>query len=190
MSLYTSRREISFMADLKIENIIGHIQVARILDLEIIFDLFPNAKYDPEEVPALVIKFEEPKSVSMLFKHGRIIFSGIKRFEDIEKIKDTICTKLNQSGIKTYKDPTIEIKTIITSTDINKNLDLESIAKSLDGFEYNPKIFPGLVYKNTNQNTVILLFHSGKIVGSGLELEEISTTIDKIITEISSLKIN
>jgi len=177
------------MADLKIENIIGDLQIARILDIEKIFDLFPKAKYDPDDVPALVVKFEEIKSVAMIFKNGKVVFSGVKRFEDAEKIKDTICEKLNQSGIKTYKNIEIKIKNIITTSEINKNFDLSKIAESIEDAKYNPKKFIGIIYKNENQNTVILLFHSGKIVGCGLELEEISTSIDMFMSKISELKI-
>jgi transcription initiation factor TFIID TATA-box-binding protein len=176
------------MADLKIENIVGNIQVARTLDLEKIFEFFPNTKYDPDEAPSLVVKFDDPKSVVMIFKNGKVVFSGIKRFEDTEKIKSIICDKLNHSGIKTYKDPEIKIQNIITSTDIENEINLSKIVKSINKFQYNPEEFPGLVYISPNQNTVILLFHSGKIIGNGIELEEISTTIDRIMEEITSVK--
>lgn len=177
------------MADVKIENIVGNIQIAQILDIERIFDLFPNSKYDPTEIPALVINLEDPKSVIMILKNGKLFFSGVKSIEDAHKIKETIVDKLNRNGIKTYKEINIEIMNITTSADLETSIDLSKIADSLDEVEYNPKNFPGLLYKNENQNTVILLFDSGKIVGSGLEFEEISSTIDKMTNEISSLNV-
>ena len=53
--------------------------------------------------------------------------------------------------------------------------------------EYDPEYFPGLIYKSDDPNTVILLFDSGKIVCSGTESEEISTAIDRMTNELSSL---
>lgn len=177
------------MADMKIENIVGNVLIARVLDIEKIFDLFPNSKYDPTEVPALVINYQDPKCVVMIFKNGKIIFSGLKSMENIQKIKENIIDKLNKNGIKTYKKTDVQINNITVTTKIEKYLDLSKIADSLDGVEYKPKSFPGLIYKTKNQNTVILLFDSGKIVGSGSEFEEISSTIDKMTNKLMSLDI-
>ena len=45
--------------------------------------------------------------------------------------------------------------------------DLQSIALGLDGAEYEPEQFPGLIYRLSEPKTAILLFRSGKVVCTG-----------------------
>jgi len=44
--------------------------------------------------------------------------------------------------------------------------------------EYDPKVFPGVVYKGEDPNTVILLFDSGKIVCNAATLEQSTRALD------------
>ena len=58
----------------------------------------------------------------------------------------------------------------------------------LENVEYEPEQFPGLVYRLKDPMVAMLLFGSGKIVCAGAKnLEDISTAIDKISLELSSL---
>jgi TATA-box binding protein (TBP) (component of TFIID and TFIIIB) len=46
-----------------------------------------------------------------------------------------------------------------------------------------------LVYKGDDPNTVILLFGSGKIVCNGINLEEVTVALDKILEKLLSFGI-
>ena len=97
--------------------------------------------------------------------------------------------KLNDVGVKVFKKPKIVVQNMVASLDLKKNLDLNSIAQSmwLENVKYEPKQFPGLVYKMDNPNAVIFIFGSGKIVCTGTKLEEISAAIDKTTDKLSSV---
>ncbi len=55
----------------------------------------------------------------------------------------------------------------MASTSLGTKLDLQLIARSLDGAEYEPTEFPGLIYRLKEPKTAILLFQSGKVVCTG-----------------------
>ena len=177
------------MTDIKIENVVGFTQIAESLDLGKLAEVIPDSRYNPEEVPALIIHSEKPKTVAMLFSNGKVVFTGPKTMEDAHELTESICEKLDGVGVKPYKQLDIKIQNIVASTDIKKNLNLRSIANSLENVEYDPEHFPGLIYKPDDPNAVILLFDSGKIVCNGTESEEISTAIDRMTNKLSSLGI-
>jgi transcription initiation factor TFIID TATA-box-binding protein len=61
----------------------------------------------------------------------------------------------------------IRIENVVASTSLGPQLDLQSIARTLDGAEYEPSEFPGLIYRLKQPKTAILLFQSGKVVCTG-----------------------
>jgi transcription initiation factor TFIID TATA-box-binding protein len=61
----------------------------------------------------------------------------------------------------------IRIENVVASTSLGDELDLQSIAFALDGAEYEPEQFPGLIYRLKQPRTAILLFRSGKVVCTG-----------------------
>jgi transcription initiation factor TFIID TATA-box-binding protein len=61
----------------------------------------------------------------------------------------------------------IRIENVVASTSLGDQLDLSSIAFTLDGAEYEPEQFPGLIYRLKEPKTAVLLFRSGKVVCTG-----------------------
>lgn len=53
-------------------------------------------------------------------------------------------------GIADDAKKTIWIEYMVASTSISNRIDLISVAKALEDADYNPKRFPGLVYRNTD----------------------------------------
>ncbi|WP_277554600.1 TATA-box-binding protein [Halobaculum limi] len=66
-------------------------------------------------------------------------------------------------------DPTesINIENVVASTGIGLELDLQTVAMDLEGADYDPEQFPGLVYRTTDPKSAALIFRSGKIVCTG-----------------------
>ncbi len=61
----------------------------------------------------------------------------------------------------------VRIENVVASTSLGAELDLQSIALTLDDAEYEPDRFPGLIYRLKQPKTALLLFHSGKVVCTG-----------------------
>jgi len=87
----------------------------------------------------------------------------------------------------------IRIENVVASTSLAETLDLQSIALTLDGAEYEPEQFPGLIYRLKQPKTAILLFRSGKVVCTGgKSMHEVEESIHLVATQIkkSGEKIN
>jgi transcription initiation factor TFIID TATA-box-binding protein len=74
---------------------------------------------------------------------------------------------------------------VVASASLGTELDLQSLAVSLDGADYEPEQFPGLIYRVKEPKTATLLFRSGKVVCTGAKsLEQVKMAIDKVMTQI------
>ena len=81
----------------------------------------------------------------------------------------------------------IEIENVVASTSLGEELDLKAIALVLGGAEYEPKQFPGLIYRLKEPKTATLLFRSGKVVCTGAKsLEHVKTAIDLVGQQIET----
>lgn len=75
----------------------------------------------------------------------------------------------------------LKIENVVASSSMERNLDLEEISRVLEGSEYDPEKFPGLVYRVDEPETAILLFTSGKVVCTGGKtVEEARTSVNKV----------
>jgi transcription initiation factor TFIID TATA-box-binding protein len=81
----------------------------------------------------------------------------------------------------------IKIENVVASTSLGEELDLQSIALALDGAEYEPEQFPGLIYRLKEPKTATLLFRSGKVVCTGAKsLDDVKVAISKVAKQVES----
>jgi transcription initiation factor TFIID TATA-box-binding protein len=78
----------------------------------------------------------------------------------------------------------------VASASLGVELDLPAIAVSLEGAEYEPERFPGLIYRLKEPKTATLLFRSGKVVCTGAKsVEQVKVAIDKVIKQLEKIGI-
>ena len=61
----------------------------------------------------------------------------------------------------------IVIQNVVVSADTHMKFPLELLAQKLEGAEYEPESFPGLVYRVDKPKSSTLLFTTGKVICSG-----------------------
>ena len=79
---------------------------------------------------------------------------------------------------------------VVVSASVHRELPLEKLATQLEGAEYNPEQFPGLILKLPMEvgKASFLLFSSGKIICTGTRsLEQATKAIDLMIEELEAL---
>ena len=180
------------MTDMNIENIVASTQIADGLDIRRLADALPNSKYDPEKFPGLVLHIEKPKTAVLLFSSGNIICTGAKNMEEVNEAIHEIISKIKSVGIPVSEKPEIKTQNIVASSDLKKELQLSSVAKTLllENVEYEPEQFPGLIYRMDNLGVVLLLFSSGRLVCTGAKkMEDVSAAIDTMKDKLSSMGI-
>jgi len=81
----------------------------------------------------------------------------------------------------------IRIENVVASTSLGRELDLQAILLVLEGAEYDPERFPGLIYRLKEPKTASLLFRSGKVVCTGgKSLADVKTAISKIVQQLAA----
>ena len=76
----------------------------------------------------------------------------------------------------------LKIVNLVVMTDLEHNLQLETIAAKLSNVEYNPEQFPGLVLRIKEPKISALLFTSGKVICTGAkDIDTANRAIHKII---------
>ncbi|KXA92352.1 hypothetical protein AKJ64_03360, partial [candidate division MSBL1 archaeon SCGC-AAA259E17] len=74
-----------------------------------------------------------------------------------------------------------EVQNMVASVDFRRRFDLEEIARNFRHAEYEPEVFPGLVFRWEDTNIAVLLFAEGEGVCVGAKKkEEIEEAIDRI----------
>jgi len=177
------------MTEAQVENIVVSCSVSSSLDLPQLSGIIPDAQYNPTEVPALILQFSAPRSMAVLSSTGTVIISGPRSMDQVEEVVNMVMDRLSVAGVELYDEPEIVMQNVTVSTDLCQNVKLRSLAKSLQNSEYQPRVFPGLVYKGDDPNTVILLFASGKMVCNSLSLDTATVALDKMREKLLSFGI-
>ena len=85
----------------------------------------------------------------------------------------------------------IKIENIVASTTFGIKIPLEKMVKHLEGTEYEPEQFPGLVFRIKNPKAAMLIFSSGKVVCTGARsVADVRRAITKVARMIRSLKLD
>lgn len=85
---------------------------------------------------------------------------------------------------------TISVENVVASTGIDQELDLQSVAMDLEGADYDPEQFPGLVYRTQNPKSAALIFRSGKIVCTGANsIEAVHESLNIVFEKLRELQI-
>jgi transcription initiation factor TFIID TATA-box-binding protein len=76
----------------------------------------------------------------------------------------------------------IRVENIVASASLGVLVPLEKIVSKMEGMEYEPEQFPGLVYRMTDPKAAALIFGSGKIVCTGARsLDDVKEVFRKVV---------
>ena len=83
------------------------------------------------------------------------------------------------------RKPEISIQNIVASVSLNQKIDLQKIVEKFPQTEYNPSVFPGLVFRLKKPKTATLIFGTGKMVCTGAKSEkEARRAVMKVVKEL------
>lgn len=173
---------------IKIENVVASSSLNVPIKLEKLVSNLDNVEYEPEQFPGLVLRLKEPKAASLIFSSGKVVCTGAKSPKDSKIVIAKIVAKMNKIGIKIPKDYKVQLENIVASAKLNRELNLNNIAFSLENTEYEPEQFPGLVYGMDNPRVTFLLFGSGKIICTGgRSIADVKRAVVKIDKRLKNL---
>ena len=84
-------------------------------------------------------------------------------------------------------DLEIVIQNVVASATLDQKFNLLDIIKTFRNVEYNPKRFPGLVFRLKRPKTATLIFSSGKMVCTGAKSEkQARAAVRKVVRELKN----
>ena len=125
--------------------------------------------YNPKRFPGVVYKSEHPRASFLIFASGKMNCVGARSLSDANQAIGKLTRKLREAHIKVKTEPKVKVQNIVASVNFGRKFDLESISRSFENTEYEPEVFPGLVFRLENPKAVLLLFVSGKGVCAGVK---------------------
>ena len=86
---------------------------------------------------------------------------------------------------------TIEIVNVVASTGIGIEINLKQVTLALEGADYDPERFPGLVYRTKDPKTAALIFRSGKIVCTGAKsIDDVYRGLENVFQSLRNIGID
>jgi transcription initiation factor TFIID TATA-box-binding protein len=86
---------------------------------------------------------------------------------------------------------TVEIVNVVASTGIGQDINLNQATLALEGADYDPKRFPGLVYRTKDPKTAALIFRSGKIVCTGAKsIDDVYRGLENVFQSLRNIGID
>ena len=152
---------------IKIENVVASASLEVPVKLEKLVANLDGIEYEPEQFPGLVMRLKDPKAAALIFSSGKIVCTGAKSPKDAKLVIAKIVKRMNRLGMKIPKNYKVQLENIVASAKLDRELNLNNIAFTLENTEYEPEQFPGLVKRIDDPRVTFLLFSSGKIICTG-----------------------
>ena len=166
----------------EIQNVVATADLNQRLALDAILDVTPGATFNPERFPGLVYKLKKPKTTTLLFSSGKMVCTGAKSTRSARTAIARIVGELKGNGVIIIASPDVKIENVVASGDLYGAIDLENVAERLFRTMYEPEQFPGLVYRMTEPEAVLLVFASGRFVCTGTKTEtDVNLAVEKLL---------
>jgi len=89
-------------------------------------------------------------------------------------------------GMTAAKEFNIRIENIVASASFGVVISLEKVVSKLEGMEYEPEQFPGLVYRMKDPKAAALIFGSGKVVCTGARsITDVKAVFAKVVDVVT-----
>jgi len=174
---------------IKIENVVASATLNVAVKLEKVVASFEGIEYEPEQFPGVVLRMKDPKAAALIFSSGKIVCTGAKSPKDSKLVVAKIVKKMRGIGIRVPSNYTVRLENIVASAKLDRELNLDEIAFTLENTEYEPEQFPGLVYRMDDPKVTFLLFGSGKIICTGgRSITDVERAVAKLDKRLRHLK--
>ena len=180
----------------EVQNVVATVDLRCKINLSDTVGRMPSdvqVKYIPEQFPAAIVKITKPRASILLFSTGKLVVTGTRSIEMIQKAVEVISGLLRGTGLTIEHEAIITVHNIVASGTLGKRINLELAALLLEHTMYEPEQFPGLIYRMQDPKVVLLLFQLGKLVCTGAKThEDVTQSLQKIyslLTEIDAFEV-
>eukprot|EP01017_Pseudomicrothorax_dubius_P036190 TRINITY_DN515_c0_g1_i2.p1 TRINITY_DN515_c0_g1~~TRINITY_DN515_c0_g1_i2.p1 ORF type:complete len:259 (-),score=80.87 TRINITY_DN515_c0_g1_i2:130-906(-) len=174
----------------KLQNVVSTVNLDTQLDLKTIALRARNAEFNPKRFAAVIMRMRDPKTTALVFKSGKMVITGARSEDAAKKAAKKfalIIRKIGFDGVK-FKDFTIQ--NIVASADVKFPIKLPKLYQEHSKFcQYEPELFPGLIYKLKEPKIALLIFVSGRMVLTGAKrIEDIHQAFKKMYPSLQQCR--
>eukprot|EP01107_Rhizomastix_libera_P007425 TRINITY_DN2210_c0_g1_i1.p1 TRINITY_DN2210_c0_g1~~TRINITY_DN2210_c0_g1_i1.p1 ORF type:complete len:339 (+),score=65.97 TRINITY_DN2210_c0_g1_i1:13-1029(+) len=173
----------------RIQNVVSTLNVKTELKLQDIALKARNTEYNPSRFGAVIMRIRDPKTTALIFKSGKIVCTGAKTMADSRFASRKYVCILRKLGFNAvFAD--YAVQNIVASFDFQHPVRLEALLQAHAKFcNYEPELFPGLVYRMLSPRVVLLIFVSGKVVITGAKNpQDVARSYEAIYPVLESFK--
>jgi len=120
------------------------------------------------------IEKKQNGATMLLFESAKFVVTGVRDIESGVRFITSIRESLERANIP-VRGVDHRVVNIIGTGMLGGSIDLDKIITTLESSQYEPEVFPGLIYKALN--ATFLLYKNGKFVFTGIKDEEKITGI-------------
>ena len=176
----------------KIVNVVASGSLDAEFDLErVAADIGSIAEYDPDKYPGMYLRFRENDPLIIVYRTGKYIVTGADSKEEAHAIRERFLNLLADNRmIAEPDDEWFRVQNLVCTAELGESLNLNAlvIGLGLESTEYEPEQFPGLIYRPSGADSVVLLFASGRVVITGSpNLDEAEETLAALQDEVTAL---
>jgi transcription initiation factor TFIID TATA-box-binding protein len=146
-----------------------------------------GAEFTSDDQRTVAMKSDSVKGLTALISQkGRIVCIGAKTEKDSKQAAKYFAQILKKNDFTEVNNVTdYKVTNVIGSAMCNFHIKLEDLFYSQSEFaQYEPEIFPGLLYNVPNHTKVrLVIFSSGKVVIRGRDLGE----MDQVLSSVYSM---
>ena len=152
---------------IQVVNIFVRVEFGTPVDLTKLMVEIPEAEYDPESAPGLIIRTREPAACVTIYRSGLARCTGCRSFEDARVAVNRIAASLRRL-YPSIRDPVLEVRNIVCVFSLPGEVNLTSLGRLASGaVEYEPEQFPGAIVRIHGKGPA-LVFRSGRVVLTGV----------------------
>lgn len=170
-------------------NVVAVAKVTDALNLPALAAAIPGADYNPRTFPGMIVRMSNPRAAALVFNSGKLVLTGLPHPDAIPAAFAAVLEDLRTAGAELDPAPRQpKIVNLVTSGKLRAPVSLHHLAlvRNLENIEYEPEIFPGLVYRAESVRAVCLVFGSGAIVVTGTtgipDAETAAAEVERAIT--------
>ena len=159
------------MSPIKVENVIVASHLAKEVELIKLATELPNARYSSSGNPSVIVELDRTnpkfignkrlKAAGIVFGKGKIIITGIASLEEGKEIMNNLKELIRIVDAKINMKRATKVENMVTTTNLNQNLDLQNLSAKIPGSEYDPARFQGLIIRTNKPLASYILFETG-----------------------------
>jgi transcription initiation factor TFIID TATA-box-binding protein len=158
-----------------VHNVVGTARIAvstAPLDLQLVNTLLPNSCFVKKKFAAITVRLNDPTCTMLLFGSGKCVLTGCRDFisciRAVYNVLDLLRSNIHGAH---FSVENIQMQNIVGHADLMLTRQHVDLARFYEDHNiectFQRSMFPGLVYRSSQSNVVLLVFRSGRVVLTG-----------------------